>query len=663
MTVVRDKGVVHRLFAEIAPDMAERNGGYTRITKIGARKGDNAPMAVIELVREPLSPRRPPSRRPRARPSVRPRTTRPSARRPGRGQGGCRRDQGRRGRGEGRRRPRSRPRSSCPPVPSPRPRTARPPRATPSRATPTPASTTSRVPVVRPDDRRVLVRRPPRPPRPPASSRPVAPRSRSRTRPEPRLTAGRERPPSPRGRGAVPRARPGCRADLGAREATSAPNSGSRHYAGAVTLRIRIDLSYDGTAFSGWAAQPGRRTVEDTLSDALTTILRSPTPVRLVVAGRTDAGVHARGQVCHADVDPAGWGKVRGRSGRSPEEAAATRLRGILPADLTVRRVSRGARRASTPASPRCGAATSTGSATTRPPWTRCAGTTPCWCVGRSTSRRMDRAARSLLGLHDFAAFCRRRAGATTVRTLLDHRWDRAPDGTVEATVVADAFCHSMVRAARRGGRARGRGAPRGRRAARRCCEGGVRDSRVRVMPPHGLSLEEVHLPPGRRARRARRGVAGAAGAAGLSGASGPQLPAGAHGGGAWDRSPVEQPAGRDAREVPMSTEDDDELVELGQRVGADAAPRPGGHGIRHLRDDRQRGGAVGVERRQGLHDDGRRGRDADDLLGCRAVRAHRRGADPRRAPAQLDLGALPADPRVGDGRAPPCCRSSPSPS
>src|SRR5262245_31449961 len=55
LTVVRDKGVVHRLFAEIAPDMAARDGGYTRITKIGPRKGDNAPMVVIELVREPLS--------------------------------------------------------------------------------------------------------------------------------------------------------------------------------------------------------------------------------------------------------------------------------------------------------------------------------------------------------------------------------------------------------------------------------------------------------------------------------------------------------------------------------------------------------------------------------------------------------------------------------
>ncbi len=69
-------------------------------------------------------------------------------------------------------------------------------------------------------------------------------------------------------------------------------------------MRIRLDLAYDGTDFSGWAAQPGRRTVEGEVSAALATVLRAAEPVRLTVAGRTDAGVHARGQVAHADVDP-----------------------------------------------------------------------------------------------------------------------------------------------------------------------------------------------------------------------------------------------------------------------------------------------------------------------------------------------------------------------
>ena len=266
------------------------------------------------------------------------------------------------------------------------------------------------------------------------------------------------------------------------------------HYAGAVTLRIRVDLSYDGTAFSGWAAQPGRRTVEGTLTDALTTLLRAPEPVRLTVAGRTDAGVHARGQVAHVDVDPGAWDRVRGRSTRPPEEAAATRLRGILPPDIGIRAVTRAPE----------GFDARFSALQRRYRYRVCDDPARADPLRRHDTvllrgpldvAAMTAAAGALLGLHDFAAFCRRREGATTVRTLLDYRWERAKDGTVQATVVADAFCHSMVRALVGAvvPVGEGRMAPQ---IPREVLEGRVRDPRVKVMPPHGLSLEEVTYPP-----------------------------------------------------------------------------------------------------------------------------------------------------------------------
>src|SRR3954469_1753307 len=87
-------------------------------------------------------------------------------------------------------------------------------------------------------------------------------------------------------------------------------------------LRVRLDFAYDGSAFSGWATQPGRRPGGGEVSRGLARVLRPPVPVRLTVAGRTDAGVHARGAVAHADVDPLAWAALAGPSGRSPQEAA-----------------------------------------------------------------------------------------------------------------------------------------------------------------------------------------------------------------------------------------------------------------------------------------------------------------------------------------------------
>jgi len=257
--------------------------------------------------------------------------------------------------------------------------------------------------------------------------------------------------------------------------------------------RVRIDLAYDGTDFSGWAAQPGRRTVEGELSVTLTTLLRSPEPVRLTVAGRTDAGVHARGQVAHADVDTTAYAGLPGRSSRSPEEAARTRLAGILPPDVVVRsvavapegfdaRFSALRRRYAYRICDRPG---------TLDPLRR---RDTVVVKDELDVAAMGEAAARLVGLHDFAAFCKRREGATTVRTLLDYSWDRGADGVLVGRVVADAFCHSMVRALV------GSVVPVGQgRAAvdfpQEVLGARQRDPRVAVMPAHGLSLEEVVYP------------------------------------------------------------------------------------------------------------------------------------------------------------------------
>jgi tRNA pseudouridine38-40 synthase len=259
-------------------------------------------------------------------------------------------------------------------------------------------------------------------------------------------------------------------------------------------VRVRLDFAYDGTDFSGWAAQPGRRTVEAELSAALTTVLRAPEPVRLTVAGRTDAGVHARGQVAHADVDAGAWGRLPGRSDRAPGEAAVSRLRGVLPNDVAVRRATLAPQ----------GFDARFSALRRRYLYRLCdepARLDPLRRHDTVVSRHpleveaLDAAARSLVGLHDFAAFCKRREGASTVRTLLEYSWRRLDDGTLAATVVADAFCHSMVRSLV------GAVLPvgEGRQAVSwpaQVMAAAQRDPAVAVMPPHGLSLEEVVYPP-----------------------------------------------------------------------------------------------------------------------------------------------------------------------
>lgn len=249
-------------------------------------------------------------------------------------------------------------------------------------------------------------------------------------------------------------------------------------------MRLRIDLAYDGGGFRGWATQPGLRTVQGHLEAALTTVLRLDR-IDTVCAGRTDAGVHARGQVVHTDVQDLPPALVPPRLLR--------RLNGVLPADVRVRRVVE--------APPGFDARFSA-------LWRRYAyriadrpelvdplkrAHVLVWDKPLDLDA-MNEAAQQLLGLHDFAAFCRRRAHGTTIRDLLDLHWTRDDEGLAVATVRADAFCHSMVRSVVGSLLAVGEH----RRDPAWVAEIlGVteRDPSVAVAPPRGLTLEEVAYP------------------------------------------------------------------------------------------------------------------------------------------------------------------------
>jgi tRNA pseudouridine38-40 synthase len=267
----------------------------------------------------------------------------------------------------------------------------------------------------------------------------------------------------------------------------------------AEAVRLRLDLAYDGSGFSGWACQPGRRTVQAVVEEALGRLLRVPEAPRLTVAGRTDAGVHARGQVAHLDVPAQAWAGEAG--------TAVRRLTGLLPPDVRLRAIT---------------VAPDGFDARFSALWRRYSyrvcdepsradpllRNQTLWSPRGLDLDAMNDAARSCTGEQDFAAFCRRREGATTVRELLRLDWARQDDGVAVATVVADAFCHNMVRALVGALLAVGEG----RRPVTwpgQVLASGARDPAVRVVPPHGLCLEEIRYPAagelGARAAATRR--------------------------------------------------------------------------------------------------------------------------------------------------------------
>lgn len=250
-------------------------------------------------------------------------------------------------------------------------------------------------------------------------------------------------------------------------------------------VRLRLDIGYDGTDFAGWARQPGRRTVQGVIEEALARVLRMDPPPVLTVAGRTDAGVHAAGQVAHVVVPVAAYAQINGTLPR--------RMAGLLPPDVRIWRI--------TPAPDGFDARFS--ALSRRYVYRVCdnpVGVDPMrrremlWHPRPLDLARMNAASALLIGEHDFAAFCKRREGATTIRRLLRYEWVREAVDVAAATVEADAFCHSMVRAIV--------GALLAVGDQRRPVEwpaevlaAGVRDSAVQVLPPHGLSLEEVVYP------------------------------------------------------------------------------------------------------------------------------------------------------------------------
>jgi len=257
-------------------------------------------------------------------------------------------------------------------------------------------------------------------------------------------------------------------------------------------VRLRIDLAYDGTEFHGWAVQPSLRTVQGELEAALATVLR--TPVSVTCAGRTDTGVHARGQVVHVDADHEVVQAAAGRSPHPPAESLVRRLNGVLPSDVHVGRVTEAPDGfdARFSALWRRYAYRVADDPSTVDPLTR----RHVLEWGRALDvEAMNDAAARLVGEHDFAAFCRKREGATSIRRLLDLSWQRDHHGVLVATVRADAFCHNMVRSLMGclvvvG---EGRHSPDW---AGEVLTAGVRHPRVTVLPPHGLTLEQVAYPP-----------------------------------------------------------------------------------------------------------------------------------------------------------------------
>lgn len=255
--------------------------------------------------------------------------------------------------------------------------------------------------------------------------------------------------------------------------------------------RFRLTCAYDGTDFSGWAKQPGRRTVQGELLKALVKIFGEDSgDFGMRVAGRTDAGVHADAQMVHIDLNE----KQCRRIGDFAQ--VVKRLNSVLPADVQVNSFE------SAPAG-----FDARFSAINRSYVYRIADgrsvKSPClaryllYVNSVLNVRAMHRAAQALLGLNDFVSFCKSREGATTIRNLQKISVKRVGgrNGTIEIRLQADAFCHNMVRSIVGALIAVGEGKA-DRSDLQRLLQASKRSVSYKTVEPHGLTLVGVGYPP-----------------------------------------------------------------------------------------------------------------------------------------------------------------------
>ena len=255
-------------------------------------------------------------------------------------------------------------------------------------------------------------------------------------------------------------------------------------------IRYRMDLGYDGTEFNGWAKQPNLRTVQKEVVKALSMIFgESKDDFRLRIAGRTDAGVHAVNQVAHLDLSEI---QIK-RIGRNQDLRG--RLNSLLPRDVRIHQIAPAARGfdARYSATFRRYRYRISDLRSLRDPM---AARYTLWLRAELDVAQMKIAAKALIGLHDFAAFCKPRAGGTTIRRLRQIKITRNREmgNIVEIELKADAFCHNMVRSIVGALIAVGRGKASAKDLEDRL-KSGSRVSSFKVVAPEGLALIEVGYP------------------------------------------------------------------------------------------------------------------------------------------------------------------------